>query len=133
MRSPAYRRRSGTLFHQVLPGGHALYIVRRRSRFPLPLGGHPAGTEDVWLLGDDGLHRDLAGRPLLCVEKGRPRLGLDGHEARGFLMPLAPPITDVEQLKSHPALARLIEWNASVVQMVKFDRDELTIWIQKEA
>ena len=25
-------------------------------------------------------------------------------------MPLAPPITDVEQLKSHPALGRLVEW-----------------------
>src|SRR6266404_862059 len=48
-------------------------------------------------------------------------------------MPLAPPITDVEQLKSHPALGRLVEWNASVVQAVKFDRDELTIWIRKES
>jgi NADH-quinone oxidoreductase subunit C len=48
-------------------------------------------------------------------------------------MPLAPPITDIEQLKSHPALARLVEWNASVVQAVKFDRDELTIWIEKGA
>ena len=33
-------------------------------------------------------------------------------------MALAPPITDVEQLKSHPALGRLVEWNASVVQAV---------------
>ena len=48
-------------------------------------------------------------------------------------MPLAPPITDIEQLKSHPALARLVGWNASVVQAVKFDRDELTIWIEKDA
>src|SRR5258708_8015184 len=48
-------------------------------------------------------------------------------------MPLAPPITDVEQLKSHPALGRLVGWNASVVQAVKFDRDELTIWIRKES
>jgi NADH-quinone oxidoreductase subunit C len=47
-------------------------------------------------------------------------------------MPLAPPITDIEQLKSHPALGRLVEWNASVVEAVKFDRDELTIWIAKE-
>ena len=30
-------------------------------------------------------------------------------------MPLAPPITDIEQLKSHPALARLVEWNAAAV------------------
>lgn len=48
-------------------------------------------------------------------------------------MPLAPPITDIEQLKSHPALGRLVGWNASVVEAVKFDRDELTIWIAKES
>ena len=48
-------------------------------------------------------------------------------------MPLAPPITDIEQLKSHPALGRLVEWNASVVEAVKFDRDELTIWIPKQS
>lgn len=48
-------------------------------------------------------------------------------------MPLAPAITDVEQLKSHPALALLLEWNVSVVQAVKFDREELTLWIEKEA
>ena len=48
-------------------------------------------------------------------------------------MALAPAITDIEQLKSHPALGRLVEWKASVVQAVKFDRDELTIWIEKDA
>ena len=48
-------------------------------------------------------------------------------------MPLAPPITDIEQLKSHPALGRLVEWNAAAVQAAKFDREELTIWIEKEA
>src|SRR5260370_12548495 len=48
-------------------------------------------------------------------------------------MTLAPPITDIEQLKSHPALGRLVGWNASVVQAVKFDREELTIWIEKDA
>jgi NADH-quinone oxidoreductase subunit C len=48
-------------------------------------------------------------------------------------MPLAPPITDIEQLKSHPALACLVAWNAAAVQAVKFDREELTIWIEKDA
>lgn len=48
-------------------------------------------------------------------------------------MPLAPPITDIEQLKSHPALSRLVAWNASVVPEAKFDRDELTIWVEKES
>jgi len=46
-------------------------------------------------------------------------------------MGLTPAITDVEQLKSHPALARLLAWNAPVVQAVKFDREELTIWVEK--
>jgi NADH-quinone oxidoreductase subunit C len=48
-------------------------------------------------------------------------------------MALAAPITDIEQLKAHPALGRLVEWNAAAVEAVKFDRDELTIWIAKEA
>lgn len=46
-------------------------------------------------------------------------------------MELTPAITDVEQLRSHPALARLLAWNAAVVQGVKFDREELTIWVEK--
>jgi NADH-quinone oxidoreductase subunit C len=46
-------------------------------------------------------------------------------------MGLTPAITDVEQLKAHPALARLLGWSAPVVQAVKFDREELTIWVEK--
>ena len=46
-------------------------------------------------------------------------------------MPLAPPITDIEQLKGHPALARLLEWNSSSVPEVKFDRDEMTIYVDR--
>ena len=46
-------------------------------------------------------------------------------------MALASAITDIEQLKSHPALARLLEWNTAAVQAVKFDREELTVWIDK--
>jgi len=46
-------------------------------------------------------------------------------------MPLAPPITEIEQLKSHPALARLLGWREGVVQAAKFDREELTLWIEK--
>jgi NADH-quinone oxidoreductase subunit C len=48
-------------------------------------------------------------------------------------MALAPPITNIEELKSHPALGRLVGWNASVVQEAKFDREELTIWVAKES
>lgn len=46
-------------------------------------------------------------------------------------MPLAPPITDIEKLKNHPALGRLLEWNASAVPAVKFDRDEMTIYVDR--
>jgi len=46
-------------------------------------------------------------------------------------MPIAPPITDIEELKGHPALSRLLEWNSSSVQEVKFDRDEMTIYVDR--
>jgi len=48
-------------------------------------------------------------------------------------MPLQPAITEIEQLKEHPALARLLVWNKAVVQSAKFDRDELTVWVEKGA
>ena len=44
-------------------------------------------------------------------------------------MPLAPAITDLNQLKDRPAVARLTAWNSSAVQEAKFDRNELTIEI----
>jgi len=48
-------------------------------------------------------------------------------------MPLSPPITDVEQLKNHPAVARLLGWNAQAVEGAKFDRDEMTIYVDRSA
>ena len=48
-------------------------------------------------------------------------------------MPLAPAITDLEQLKDRPAVAALLHWNASAVQGAKFDRDELSIYIARES
>ena len=48
-------------------------------------------------------------------------------------MPFAPAITDVEQLKSHPAVARIHGWNAEAIQAVKFDRDEMTIVVDRSA
>ena len=48
-------------------------------------------------------------------------------------MALAPAITDIGQLKSHPAIARLLAWNPSAVEGVKFDRDETSIYVQREA
>jgi len=46
-------------------------------------------------------------------------------------MPLAAPITDLAQLKNHPALARLLGWNRAAVEGVKFDRDEMTIYVER--
>jgi NADH-quinone oxidoreductase subunit C len=46
-------------------------------------------------------------------------------------MAQTPAITDIDQLRAHPALAPLLAWNRAVVQAVKFDREELTIWIEK--
>jgi len=43
----------------------------------------------------------------------------------------APAITEVEQLKEHPALAALLAWNATGVRGAKYDRDEITIYIDR--
>jgi NADH-quinone oxidoreductase subunit C len=44
-------------------------------------------------------------------------------------MPLSPVITDIEQLKTKPAVAAL--QGASLVEGAKFDRDELTIYVNR--
>ncbi|HUA16598.1 MAG TPA: NADH-quinone oxidoreductase subunit C [Verrucomicrobiae bacterium] len=46
-------------------------------------------------------------------------------------MPLAPAITDLEQLKSHPAVARLQAWKKDSIESIKFDRDEMTIYVDR--
>ena len=48
-------------------------------------------------------------------------------------MALAPAVTNIEQLKGHPAVARLVGWNPDAVTGVKFDRDEMTIYIERSA
>lgn len=48
-------------------------------------------------------------------------------------MALAPAVTDIQQLKSHPAISRLLSWNEDAVESVKFDRDEMTIYVAREA
>jgi NADH-quinone oxidoreductase subunit C len=48
-------------------------------------------------------------------------------------MPLAPAITDLEQLKDRPALVALLAWNAEAVQGAKFDRGELSVYVARES
>jgi NADH-quinone oxidoreductase subunit C len=45
---------------------------------------------------------------------------------------LAPAITDVEELRGHPALARLLGASV-VVEGAKFDREEMTIYVDRTA
>jgi len=47
-------------------------------------------------------------------------------------MPPAPAITDLEKLRNHPAVARLVGWNAAAVTGVKFDREEMTIYVDRD-
>jgi NADH-quinone oxidoreductase subunit C len=48
-------------------------------------------------------------------------------------VPLSPAITDLEQLKEHPAIARLRAWNPHAVEGAKFDREEMSIYIERSA
>jgi NADH-quinone oxidoreductase subunit C len=48
-------------------------------------------------------------------------------------MPLAPAITDLEQLKGHSAVAKLLAWNPASVTGVKFDRDEMTVYVDRSS
>jgi NADH-quinone oxidoreductase subunit C len=42
-----------------------------------------------------------------------------------------PAITDIEQLKDRPDLAVLLAWNTHAIEGAKFDRNELTIYIER--
>ena len=46
-------------------------------------------------------------------------------------MALEPAINDIEQLKENPALATLLAWNRDVVQEAKWDREEMTIVVER--
>jgi NADH-quinone oxidoreductase subunit C len=46
---------------------------------------------------------------------------------------LTPAITDLEQLKEHPAVARLRSWNPAAVEGAKFDREELSIYVERSS
>jgi len=44
-------------------------------------------------------------------------------------MSITPDITDLEQLKSRPTVAAILEWNSAALKAAKFDRDELSVYI----
>lgn len=46
-------------------------------------------------------------------------------------MPLAPPITALDELQDRPALARLLQWNKDAVLAARWDRDELTLEVAR--
>jgi NADH-quinone oxidoreductase subunit C len=48
-------------------------------------------------------------------------------------MSLTPAITDLQQLKDHPALARLLAWKADSIVEAKYDRDEMTAYVRPES
>ena len=48
-------------------------------------------------------------------------------------MPTVPAITNLDELKSHPAVARLVAWNSAAVQGAKFDREEMTIYVDRSS
>jgi len=48
-------------------------------------------------------------------------------------MPLQPAITDLEELKNHPAVAKLLAWNPAAVEGAKFDRDEMSIYVERSS
>jgi NADH-quinone oxidoreductase subunit C len=48
-------------------------------------------------------------------------------------MPLQPAITDLEQLKNHPAVAKLMTWNPAAVEGAKFDREEMSIYVGRSS
>jgi len=48
-------------------------------------------------------------------------------------MALEPAVTDLEQLKAHPEVASLLAWNKTAVEGAKFDRQELSIYVERTA
>src|SRR5215475_289824 len=46
-------------------------------------------------------------------------------------MGLEPAVTDLEELKDHPAPSLLLEWNRDAVTEAKFDRNELSVYVDR--
>jgi NADH-quinone oxidoreductase subunit C len=48
-------------------------------------------------------------------------------------MALSPAITELDRLQDRPALALLLAWNRDAVHAAKFDRGELTVWLDRSS
>ena len=48
-------------------------------------------------------------------------------------MALEPAITEIEMLKDRPAVAALLAWRPGALQAAKWDRNELTVWIDRHS
>jgi NADH-quinone oxidoreductase subunit C len=48
-------------------------------------------------------------------------------------VPLTAAITVLEQLKAHPAISRLLSWNSAAVEGAKFDREEMSIYVERSS
>src|SRR5579862_6298700 len=110
MRHASGGRHARAIFRAVLSGSDAVYFVRCGSGVPLSVGGYSSRSQAFWFVGNVRLHRHCSGGIFLRLEERRAGLGSRGHAARNTVMALAPAITDLEQLKSHPAVARLLTW-----------------------
>ncbi len=74
-----------------------------------------------------------ARRLLVRLEEGRLDWNKQGQGGEDLSMALQPAITDMEQLKDRPEVAALLCSNAAAVTGAKFDRNELTIWVDRIA
>jgi NADH-quinone oxidoreductase subunit C len=48
-------------------------------------------------------------------------------------MALAAAVTNIEELKDHPAIARLLAWKAGAIEGVKYDRSEISIYVERSS
>jgi NADH-quinone oxidoreductase subunit C len=48
-------------------------------------------------------------------------------------MALAPAITELDALKDHPAIARLLAWRPSAVEGAKYDRGETSVYVERSS
>ncbi len=69
---------------------------------------------------------------LVRLEEGRARLEQAGQGGEDLAMALEPAITDIEQLKDRPEVARSARAGMQApLTGAKFDRNELTIWVDR--